>query len=103
MLKREIKKLVDGTCDSAFAVDGHGRIVAWNGSAEAMFGLAADQAIGKACGEIIRGSDECGPVCSAECTVKQSVRKRHPVGNFDMQVQTANGTQWCNVSVLIAD
>jgi PAS domain S-box-containing protein len=100
---REIKDLVDSTSDSAFAADGSGHIVAWNHAAEAMFGLPADEAIGKTCGEIIQGADECGPVCSADCTVQQAVRRHHPVGNFDLQVETANGKQWCNISVLIAD
>ena len=99
----EIKAMVDGTSDSAFAVDGSGNIVAWNSAAEAMFGVAAADATGKPCGEIVRGMDECGPVCSAECTVQQAVRKHHPIGNFDLQVETANGRRWCNVSVLIVD
>jgi PAS domain S-box-containing protein len=100
---REIKDLVDSTSDSSFAVDGSGHIVAWNRAAEAMFGLPAAEAIGKMCGDIIQGMDECGPVCSANCSVQQAVRKHHPVSNFDVHVETANGRQWCNVSVLIAD
>ncbi|MFY9610201.1 MAG: LuxR C-terminal-related transcriptional regulator [Blastocatellia bacterium] len=100
---REIKELVYSTSDSAFAVDGSGQIVAWNSAAETMFGLSAAGAIGKMCGEIIKGMDECGPVCSPDCSVQQAVRKHHPVGNFDLHVETANGRQWCNVSVLIAD
>jgi PAS domain S-box-containing protein len=100
---REIKGLVNSTLDSSFAVDGSGHIVAWSRGAESMFGLTGDEAIGKACGEIIKGMDECGPVCSADCTVQQAVRKHHPVGNFDLQVETASGRQWCNVSVLITD
>jgi PAS domain S-box-containing protein len=100
---REIKDLVDSTSDSSFAVDGSGHIVAWNRTAEVMFGLSAGEAIGKACGEIIQGMDECGPVCSADCSVQQAVRKHHPVSNFDLHIRTASGRQWCNVSVLIAD
>ena len=100
---REIRDLVDSTSDSSFAVDGSGQIVAWNRAAEAMFGLSTDEAKGKQCGEIIQGMDECGSVCSADCAVQQAVRKHHPVGNFDLQVETASGRQWCNVSVLIAD
>jgi PAS domain S-box-containing protein len=100
---REIKDLVDSTSDSSFAVDGAGHIVAWNRAAEVMFGLPAGEAIGKMCGDIIQGMDECGPVCSADCSVQQAVRKHHPVGNFDLHIQTVSGRQWCNVSVLIAD
>jgi PAS domain S-box-containing protein len=103
MLIREITDLVDSTSDSAFATDGSGHVVAWNRAAEAMFGMSATDAIGKMCGQIMRGMDECGPVCSTDCTIRQAVRKHHPVGNFDLHVQTASGRQWCNVSVLIAD
>jgi len=99
---REIKELVESTSDSAFAVDGAGQIVAWNRAAETMFGLRSADAVGRACGDILKGMDECGPVCSAECSVQQAVRRHHPIANFDLQVETANGTQWCNVSVLIA-
>jgi DNA-binding CsgD family transcriptional regulator len=68
-----------------------------------MFGMSAPDAMGKMCGEIMQGMDECGPVCSADCAVQQAVRKHHPVGNFDLHIETASGRQWCNVSVLIAD
>ena len=102
MRLREIVDLVNGTSDSAFAVDGAEQIVAWNRSAEEMFGLSAKEAVGRACGEILQGADECGPVCSADCSVKQAVRKHHPLRNFDLQVQTRDGLRWCNLSVLIA-
>jgi PAS domain S-box-containing protein len=103
MRLREIRNLVDNTSDCAFAVDGAGKIAAWNSAAEAMFGLRPDEAVGMACGEILQGMDECGMVCSNECTVQQSVRKHHPIRNFDLRVQTVQGRQWCNVSVLIAE
>jgi PAS domain S-box-containing protein len=102
MRLRGIRELVASTADPSFAVDGFGRIAAWNSAAEAMFALSACAAIGRQCNEIVQGTDECGPVCSANCTTQQAVRKHRPVGNFDLQVQTANGMQWCNVSVLIA-
>jgi PAS domain S-box-containing protein len=103
MRLREIQNLVANTNDCAFAVDGSGRIVAWNSAAEAVFGLCAEEAAGRLCGEILQGTDECGVVCSRDCTVQQSVRRHHPVRNFDLQVQTTQGRRWCNVSVLIAD
>ena len=99
---REIRELVASTSDSAFAVDASGQIVAWNQAAEAMMGLPAGEVMGKPCAEIIHGTDECGPVCSPDCTVKQAIRKHHAIGNFDLQIQTAKGKQWCNIPVLIA-
>jgi len=98
----EIVTLVDSTSDSAFAVDGSGQIVAWNRAAQEMFGLSAKEAVGRACGEILQGADECGPVCSQDCTVRQAVEKHRPVRNFDLQVQTKDGSKWCNLSVLAA-
>jgi PAS domain S-box-containing protein len=103
MRVREIKELVDSTSDCAFAVDGRGVIVAWNRSAEDMFGLEAQSAVGMWCGQILQGMDECGAVCSQDCTIKQAVKRHHPVANFDLQVKTRTGMQWCNVSVLIAE
>lgn len=103
MRLQQVRKLVENTADPAYAVDRAGCIAAWNSAAEAMFTLASRDAIGRPCHEIINGADECGPVCSADCAVGQALGKHDPVGNFDMQIQTANGMQWCNVSVLIAD
>ena len=103
MRLREIKELIESTLDSAFAVNGEGLIVAWNQAAADLFNLPAKEAIGKACGQILQGMDECGMVCSPECTIQQAVRKRHPVGNFDLQVKIGDTRQWCNISVLIAD
>ncbi len=103
MLLRELKTIVDSTADAAFAVDGAGLIVAWNTAAAALFGVQAGEAIGRACGEILRGSDECGVVCSENCSVRQAVHGRRPVGNFDMMAQTAQGMKWLNVSVMTAE
>lgn len=103
MRPQELKKLVESTADAAFAVDRLGLIAAWNKGAEELFGLPADEALGRECGAVLRGMDECGAVCSAECTVRQTVERRHPVGNFDLQVETARGRKWCNVSVLAWD
>ncbi|MGZ8842689.1 MAG: response regulator transcription factor, partial [Pyrinomonadaceae bacterium] len=60
-------------------------------------------AMGRHCGEIVEGADECGPVCSEGCTVRQAIEKRHPISNFDLLTNTARGRRWCNVSVLVAE
>lgn len=99
----EINELVMTTSDPAFALDGSGHIAAWNSAAEAMFALSAPDAIGRRCHAVVHGTDESGPVCSAVCAIRQAVQKNEAVGNFDLQIATANGIQWCNVSVLTAD
>ena len=99
----EIKRMVGSTSDAAFAVDGEGAIVAWNAGAEGLFALPATGAIGRRCAEIVEGTDECGAVCSQNCTVRQALQNRHPLSNFDLLMNTAHGRQWCNVSVLVAE
>jgi PAS domain S-box-containing protein len=103
VLLRELKTIIDSTADAAFAVDGAGLIVAWNTAAVALFGVSAGEAIGKACGDILRGSDECGAVCSENCSIRQAVHDRRPIGNFDMQAQTTQGLKWLNISVMTAE
>jgi len=99
----EIKRMVASTSDAAFAIDAGGSVVAWNEAAERLFALSTIEAIGRPCGEIVRGSDECGSVCSEDCTVRQALQRRHPIGNFDLLMNTRSGRQWCNVSVLLAE
>lgn len=98
---REIRKVVEGTSDCAFAVNGGGQIVAWNRAAESVFGLSPAEAIGKMCCEVVRGVDECGAVCSTHCVVRQAVERNQPPKNFDFQVETPTGKQWCNLSLLV--
>jgi PAS domain S-box-containing protein len=103
MHQEEFRKLIDGTSDAAFVVNSEGVVVAWNEAAQKLFGTTAGDAIGQPCRTIVQGIDECGAVCSKNCTVQQAVRRRHPLESFDLQVQTVDGEQWCNVSVVIAE
>lgn len=100
MQERELKRLVDSTADAAFAIDAHGTIVAWNAAAEAFFGRTAQETLGRACGTILEGADECGPVCSARCGIRHAVKERKPIHAFDLEVATPQGRTWCTVSVL---
>ncbi len=103
MRKREIKSLVESTADPAFSVNGMHAIEAWNEAAEALFGITAEDAIGKPCSSVINGYDECGKFCSEECCVLEAAAKDKKVRNFDLQVVTGDKRTWCNVSILIAD
>ncbi len=102
MRLRSIYELVDGTADAAFATDGQGSIIAWNGSAVELFGIPSDQALGVQCHLIVKGMDECGKVCTENCSIKQAAGKQHPVNHFDIRVDTPEGKRWCNMSVIIA-
>lgn len=102
MRKEDFKRLIEGTSDAAFVANSEGMVVAWNKEAENLFGIKATQAIGQPCHTIVGGIDECGTVCSENCTVQQALGRHHPVKNFDLLVRTVDGEQWCDVSVLIA-
>ncbi len=103
MRLRSICELVEGTADAAFATDSMGSIVAWNEAAAKLFGVDAAQAVGVPCHQLVKGIDECGKVCSENCSIKQAAGKRHPIHHFDLRVATPTGKQWCNMSVLIAN
>lgn len=102
MLLRELVNLVKSTGDVAFATDDAGVIVAWNRWAEEMFGVTAEAAHGRHCSGILRGTDERGTVCSTNCIVRQTIADRRQICNYDLEVQTQQGRQWCNISVLLA-
>ncbi|PYS60099.1 MAG: hypothetical protein DMF74_19625 [Acidobacteria bacterium] len=99
MPAKQIAKLVEGTADAAFAIDDSGLISAWNKAAEELFGLSSAEAIGRACYEVVQGTDEGGIVCSEHCA--RAVETNSPVTNFDVRVQAKIGKQWSNISILI--
>ena len=103
MRRDELSAMIESTADPSFAVDSEGSITAWNRAAEKLFGPSAVKALGMWCGEILKGADECGVVCSANCTVRQAIETRHPLSNFDLEVDTIQGRKWCNVSVLTVE
>lgn len=97
----EIRELIESTADPAFAIDVSGLIVAWNQAAEIFFGIAASEAIGQPCWELVGGTDESGPICSADCVIRREVHNKRPVANSDIQVNTRARKIWCNISVLL--
>ena len=103
MRRDELKAMIDSTADPSFAVDSDGVVAAWNSASEKLFGLSTVMALGQRCGKLLKGTDECGAVCSENCTVRQAIANRHPLNNFDLQVETVEGRQWCNVSVFTVE
>lgn len=94
--------MVATTADASFAVDGAGTVVAWNEACAALLGTAPTAALGRRCLELLNGVDEAGAVCSDDCCVLRAMQSGRPLANFDVQLQTAVGVKWCNVSVLRA-
>jgi len=96
-----MRGLVASTADPAFVIDARGIIVAWNEGSARLFGLVEQEALGRICGAVLQGSDTCGPVCSPECSILQAAQLRRPVENFDLQIASVKGREWCNVSVMV--
>lgn len=99
----EIRKLVNGTADAAFALAPDGAIAAWNRAATELFGLPEKEALGKSCSELLHGIDECGRTCGENCTIRERALNHEPLKSYDIQIRTKERRQWCNVSVLIID
>lgn len=98
----EIKAMADTAGDPVYVVDACGVIVAWNSAMAELLGVPSDQALDRPCWQVVRGVDECGPVCSENCPVRRASCELHPIRNFDMQLDTPAGRQWVNASVLLA-
>jgi PAS domain S-box-containing protein len=103
MRLREIIQFVEGASDPAFAVDGLGNIATWNRGASEIFGISPAEVIGKACREVVRGTDGCGMVCSRDCVVRQAANRHQLIHNFDLQIETPQGRKWFSLSLVIVD
>ena len=101
MRSQWLLQLVQGTADPAFAVNASGRISAWNLAAERLFGLSSAEAIDQPCHEILQGTEEFGTFCSQHCSIHQALQINQPVANFDLQLQTKAGKEWCNLTIAI--
>jgi PAS domain-containing protein len=64
----QIETHVARVAGPTFAVDLHGRVIAWNRRAELLFGTPAIEALGRPCAVVVRGADRTGQVlCRAVC------------------------------------
>lgn len=102
MRLNDVRSLVSGTSDPAYALDRDGIIVAWNAAAATFFGVSESEVIGNSCSSVLKGVDECGRVCSEDCTVKQHALNCQPIKSYDIQVDAEGSRRWCNMSILIA-
>jgi DNA-binding CsgD family transcriptional regulator len=93
------------TGDPLFTVDRSLKVVSWNAGAEKLTGVAAGEAVGRRCWEILGGLGENGDViCHAGCSNARLAREGFPVPCHAMLVRTPNGRARVNMStVALAD
>jgi len=83
---------VESTGEAAFASDEQGRIVACNGAAERLLGVARGGALGRDCHEVVSGLDAFGRrFCRPDCEPREAVRRREPLRVFPLDVKRASG------------
>lgn len=79
-----------------------GRIVEWNRSAEELSGIAAGDAVGRSCWEVVRGRDAAGGlVCHRGCSVARLTREGWPVRCADLHVSMPSGVERLTVSTIV--
>ncbi|MBZ5564832.1 MAG: LuxR C-terminal-related transcriptional regulator [Acidobacteriia bacterium] len=102
MLETELFKLLEGTADATFAVDGEGLICSWNRAAQKLFGYAEEEVRRKSCAQLFQGLGALGiPVCGEPCDVLECVAAHREVPNFDLHVKAHSGRRiWLDVSIL---
>jgi PAS domain S-box-containing protein len=84
--------IVASTADPAFATDEEGRIVIWNRAAERLLGHSAAHVLGRACHEVLCGTDAFeNRFCDESCALMAMARRREPVRRFEMHLRTEGG------------
>jgi PAS domain S-box-containing protein len=98
----QIDEALDRVGDGAFAIDGAGRIVAWNRTAHRILGYRPRDVVGRRCCEVFVGYDEDGNrLCYQGCRVRALVHNHEPIRPFDMRTRMKSGRPvWLNISVL---
>jgi DNA-binding CsgD family transcriptional regulator len=84
--------MVESLGDAALAADSRGFIFAWNRPLECLLQIAADDALGRRCCEILGGLDLFGNLyCGARCAPLELARRSEPIRGFRLQVRSRAG------------
>jgi PAS domain S-box-containing protein len=107
MLENELFALLEHTADAAYSVSADGEVRSWNAAAEAMFGYAAADVLGRNVDDVFDARDALGTDALArglDATPRQWDGSSGGVANFDLHVKRRSGERlWINVSTIIFD
>jgi DNA-binding CsgD family transcriptional regulator len=71
--------------DAVFVTNRTNQVIFWNDAARKMLGFAADEAIGAACNELLKGTDLFGNrYCSTECPIMKLANRGETVRHFTL-------------------
>ena len=85
-----------------FTFDADMRIRSWNKAAEEFTGIAADEAVGRSCWEVLCSHDEAGGlVCHSGCSFHRLLSERWPVSSPTLVIKTATGTRRAHVPMVV--
>jgi DNA-binding CsgD family transcriptional regulator len=88
--------------DSLFTFGEDLRVRTWNGAAEKLTGIPAEEAVGRFCWEVFRGRDRRGSVvCHSGCANARLLRTGWPVRAQHLAVETPTGRRVVAVSSVI--
>ena len=89
------------TGDALFAYDENLTVIAWNGAAELLTGISADEALGRPCWDVLHGESERGDViCHPDCASARLAREGWPVSCSRMVIGTPAGRKLVSVSTI---
>jgi PAS domain S-box-containing protein len=107
MLESELFALLEHTADAAYSVSRDGVIRSWNGAAEAMFGYAAREVLGRNIDDVFEARDALGTEALArgsDAASRQWDGVSGGIPNFDLEVKTRSAARlWINVSTIVFD
>ena len=87
--------------DALFTFDPELRILSWNRAAEALTGVAAADAVGRRCWEILGGRDKLGAlVCHAGCSYARLARDGFPVPGHEITIRAGGGRRQVSLSTI---
>jgi DNA-binding CsgD family transcriptional regulator len=85
-----------------FRTDAYSRICDWNPECERLTGIAATEAEGKYCWEVLAGRDaDGGIVCHPGCSIARLARQGWPVRCTDLHLRTRHGSQRITISTIV--
>lgn len=103
MRMSDIEHFVHGTACPAFAVNSSSEVIAWNQAAETVLGIAKKDALGGICCDLIKGKDECGPVCSRDCILIRCASHQGSAPEFDLKIRVGGKDKWFGVTPVIVE